>query len=363
MALFSQIFDRSRRAEWVQAAQPPGRAQCRRRLSFWLAGSVLWGLHGLVQAGAGDAWVLVQPLEQLHLGDPIVRHVARLLPQYMGGKAGVQEAVRGKGTQALEWAVRQGPTDRTLVLMSPGRLEWLRTQGQGDAFTPLQLILHGNWCLTSRTADNGGPSKNWDAWLHGLKQPVQLGISQGELVGALWARAMAGKTRMDWRSTEFSDASLAGAALHAGKLDLLLERCAAISRHLAARAGGVSRVQVQALAKISSTGVPDAKPLGKWKLAPMAPGWLAWYVPSAMDPAQRKALADALYAILRREDTRELILELLQDPSSMTPEQSQRYIVRSLHDWRSVSALLENAAPPHAEVPGTDTARALPATR
>ena len=61
---------------------------------------------------------------------------------------------------------------------------------------------------------------------------------------------------------------------------------------------------------------------------------MAWFAPAGMSPAMQKRAAQALQAVVQRDDTQELIMSLQYMPTRWSHEASLKVIQQSLRDGR-----------------------------
>lgn len=308
-------------------------------------GSLL-GVAGMAQAQEKGSWVLVQPLERAQVADAVARHYARLLPQYLEGKAAVHEASRAQGVRAVRWAVDEAPPQRTLMLMSSVLAVQIQDEDgarrRGLSMLPVQLVLQRSWCLA---AASGQPLKNSGelvARLRKLGRPVRLGVPVNGGMPGIWIKAMERRTGVAWQAQTYArEVYPAVKDLLAGRQDLLLDHCAEI-RRVADAAGDAVRSRLQILAFAGEQPVSDVPNFCQWRLPPISSGWMAWFVPARMKPDERERLGRALHAIALRADTQRLIQDLQLEPSTFSIEASQAFVENSLGDWRSVATWLDN---------------------
>jgi tripartite-type tricarboxylate transporter receptor subunit TctC len=338
----------------IDPGEVPGHAPARGLLRGALLAGAL-GLAGLAQAQEKSPWLLVQPLERATVADAVALHYAKLLPQYLGEKVSVHEASRAKGPQAVQWVVNAAPPQRTVILMTPmlgvQAHDEDEARGRDPSVLPVQLMLQRSWCLAAVGAPSLRDSGELVAWLRGLGRPVRVGVPvKGGLPG-IWVRAMERRSGMKWQAQPYAwAATLAVKGLLAGQQDLLLDHCAEMMR--TAAAGGESvRSRLQILAFAGDQAMPNLPSFSQWRLPPISSGWMAWFVPARMEPAERERVGRALHAIALRTDTRRLIQDLQLDPSTLSVEDSQALVENSIGDWKAVAAWLDSlpAASPAAQ--------------
>lgn len=329
----------------------PGCAFVRRRMRRDLLASALGlggllGVAALAQAQEKNAWVLVQPLERTAVADAVARHYAKLLPQYLDDKAAVHEGSRAQDLQAVRWAVDEAPPQRTLVLMS----SILGVQNHDEdmakrrdpSMLPVQLVLQRSWCLA---AASGQPLKNSSelvARLRNLGRPVRVGVPVNGGLPSIWVKAMERRTGVSWQVQTYARAAYPAVKdLLSGQQDLLLDHCAEM-RRIAMAAGEPVRSRLQILAFAGEQPMSDVPNFCQWRLPPISSGWMAWFVPARMKPAERERVGRALHAIALRADTQRLIQDLQLEPSTLSVEASQAFVENSMGDWQSVAAWLDS---------------------
>lgn len=322
-----------------------------------------WGLLWACAAGWGmaahakdpGAWQLVQPMTRPYVGNAVAQHFARWLPQYLGERVEVHVASRNQGMDALTWAAYAASPERTLVLHSAlwaRRWDELQAPGEGadnvHAFSPLQMVYQGTWCLLAKSGREFADAAALQAWLRTLGRPVRLGVPHNFGAPELWARAMAQKTGLVWMTQSFQDVAKSLPALVEGRADLVLERCGDVARWMRGPALGPYRrlLPVQVLARVGRPEPLPAPTFSQWQLPSLTPGWVAWFAPANMSALQQARAAKALHAVMLRPDTQALIAKLQQDPARSTPQASQTALRRAQADGRELQQWLDDAANP-----------------
>lgn len=330
----------------------------RKSYQMWL---VLGGLSlwvGSAMAKPEAALQLVQPLQRAPVGHVVAQHFARWLPHYLGEKVVMHNASHGKGLEAINWAVRSGKPEQTILLMSQ---EWLTHQEllplstpSARNWLPVQLVLQGSWCLLASAQYNLPDFPALHAWLRTLGRPVRLSVPYNFGPPQLWMRAMAHKTDLPWQAKAMDTAQQSIAALVAGEVDLALSRCGDMAPHSSPPVAlqREARYGTQVLARVgaSAASVVHVASFRQWQLPPLTPGWIAWFVSDDMSTARRAALGSALNAVLLRDDTQSLIAAQQQQPVRMSVADSQAYVRRSQQQGQSLQLWLERLAEPVLDV-------------
>ena len=329
----------------IDIDESPGRAPARGLLRGALLAGAL-GLAGLAQAQEKSPWLLVQLLERTTVADAVARHYARLLPQYLDEKAAVHEASRAQGRQGAQWAVDEAPPQRTVILMSS--ILGVQAYDEDEArrrdasLQPVQLVLQRSWCLAAAGTPSLRDSSDLVAWLRGLGRPVRVGVPVNGGLPGIWVRAMERRTGVDWQVQTYAQAAApAVKGLLSGQQDLLLDHCAEMKR-IAATGDESMPSRLRILAFAGDQAMPDLPSFSQWRLPPISSGWMAWFVPARMKPAERERVAQALHAIALRADTQRLIQDLQLEPSTLSVEASQSFVESSIGNWKAVAAWLDS---------------------
>lgn len=287
-------------------------------------------------------WTLVQPLTRTDMGSAIANHFATVLPRYLGAPVSVHAPTAGKGLESLTWASQPAVSQRTLVLMSSSW--WSRVDERGGpgwgaaSWVPLQMVLQGSWCLLAAESPQFSDFQTLQAWLRTLRRPVRLGVLHRFGMSEVWMQAMARKTDLPWQSLAYGRITDAMDALRERRVDLLLDRCAAIAKPLGRAAGAaLSKMDsppLQVLAHSGQHHAWSAPSFAQWHLPPLEAGWVAWFAPAGMPTILQKRAAQALQAMVQREDTQELITSLHYVPTRWSNETSRTAVQKSLHEGR-----------------------------
>jgi hypothetical protein len=245
-----------------------------------LRNRLLAGLFAALASQAGMAesspLLLVQPMEHTPVGNVVAQHFVRWMPHYLGEKATLHRPSNAGGMDAIVWAARSGPPERTLVLMSQlwlGRLEALPA---ARVWVPLQIVLQGSWCLMAPEARHLPDFAALQAWLRTMGRPVRLGLPFNFGFPELWMQAMSRKTGLTWQASTYGTARQTVQALAAGKVDLVLDRCGDSSQYLGnpqeRERSGYAGVQV--LAQVGAPTPLAAATFAQWQLPPCR--WAGW---------------------------------------------------------------------------------------
>lgn len=335
---------------------PVAPGQARRHGRARWAGLLLAGVCGAPLGAGAQAstppLLLVQPMDHTLVGNVVAQHFARWLPHYLKEPVVLHRPSNGKGLEGIDWAGRLGAPDRTLVLLTPLWLARLEAQppvasGARD-WVPLQMVLQGNWCLLAPGALWLPDFAKLHAWLQALDRPVRLGLPQQFGFPELWMQAMAQKTGLRWQAVDFRSGHRSVQALSTAQVDLVLDRCAdvALDTPSERRRMGLQSVQILAQSGPPTPQTQRIPTLAQWKLPPLPGGWLAWFAPATMRLERQAAVAQALHAIVLREDTRALVTAQQQVPVRLDPEGSRRFIQRSQRIGASLRQWLERSADP-----------------
>lgn len=286
------------------------------------------------------------------VGNSIAQHFARWLPHYLPVDAHVHRPSVGKGMEAIRWAGQSPEADRTLLLISQlwlAQMEGIAPAvGATSGWIPLQVVLKGTWCLMAPQKQHLPDYSALQTWLQSLQRPVRLAVPHNFGPPELWRQAMSRKTGLPWISHSVASARQSLQALASGAVDLALDRCGDSAQALdvwrsAARS---ERSPVQVLAQL---GVPKPLPVAsfsQWRLPPLAPGWMGWFVRAEMPMSRQVALGKALHAILLREDTQALISALQQQPLTLSTADSRLLVHRTQEQDQLLRLWLERAGDP-----------------
>lgn len=296
--------------------------------------------------------LLVQPMEHTPVGNVVAQHFVRWMPHYLGEKAVLHRPSNAGGMDAIVWAARSGPPDRTLVLMSQLWLDRLDALPTAQAWVPLQIVLQGSWCLMAPEARHLPDFAALQAWLRTMPRPVRLGLPFNFGFPELWMQAMSRKTGLVWQASTYGTARQSIQALAAGQVDLVLDRCGDSSQYLGSQQerARTGHLGVQVLAQVGTPTPLAAATFTQWRLPPLPRGWMAWFAPAAMPEDRREAVGKALHAILLRADTQALIAAQQQQPVRMSPTESQNFVRRSQVQSESLRHWLERSANPLPEM-------------
>ena len=319
------------------------------------SGLALWGcvssllMPSLVWANESNSLVMIQPFQRGQVAEPISRHYARLLPQYLGEKATIHEASRGKYVDGVRAASATLSPNKSLLLMSPVLYGLLRDEEVAKRmetrWVPVQLILQRSWCLVSRRETAPKDGQSFSNWIKDLGRPVRIGVMIKDGLPGIWVRAMESKTGVSWQAQAFpASADDAAVALVAGKLDLMLEHCPEVERVLNGKDADNMRAKIRVLVSSSDQDQMGVPSFAQWRLPSISPGWYSWFVPASMKQEERRRLSQALYAITVREDTQNLIRDLKQEPSSLNTQDSKVFIEQSMSNWKSIANWLDGNA-------------------
>ena len=307
---------------------------------------------------AGQTWYLVQPMVRDKLIDPLTRHYAKVLPQYLDGKVVLRNTSRVHLSERVRASLDDERADSTVVLMSPLFYEKIRededARKTADKTLALLILAKRPWCLASAHDIQPRNQAGMQHWLQSLRRPVRIGLVSPRGMPAMWVQAMERKTGLSWVTTDFfNNVDQGMSSLLAGDQDFLLDSCAEINRMRARQTGGPGQGKIQVL--ITDQGVPDKEStsFAHWKLPAPAPSWVAWFVSSKMPEARRQQMARALHAVSMRGDTQALVREMSKEPISLSIEANQQYFDNWLRDWKSVSSWMGN-------LPSTGSAAATP---
>lgn len=340
------------------AVRRPAHPLCRLRKarSLWLVSGVLCLWVGSAGAKPQATLQLVQPLQRAPIGHIVAQHFARWLPHYLDEKVLLHSDSHGKGIEAINWAVRSGKPEQTVLLLSQ---EWLIQQESLPAsvpsarnWAPVQMVLKGSWCLVASSQHNLPDISALQAWLRTLGRPVRLSVPYNFGPPQLWMRAMAYKTGLSWQAKAMDTEKQSIQALVSGEMDLALSRCGDMSPFM----GGVEAAQrnkrsaTQVLARVGAPVLGNVPSFRQWQLPPLTPGWIAWFVSDDMPTARRAAVGRALNAVLLRDDTQALIAAQQQQPVRMSMADSKDYVQRTQQQGQSLQLWLERLAEPELDV-------------
>ena len=322
---------------------------CAMRAVVWWLGALLM-LGGLPASRAAETWQVVQAVENFRAADEVARHFVRLLPQYLGEPVQLHAGTRGQEVKAVAWVTSQAPRQRTVVLMSAlllGRLDQQAPdQHAYSALLPLQMVFEGSWCLRMPAGQQVHDSYSLKTWLEGLPHPVRIGMPADHGLLHLWVQAMERKTGKSWQPQVFSASGTAMRTLGQGGLDLVLDRCVDGDDSLQPAELADALRKTVLLAREGAGMDASVKTFAQWKLPPLALGWLAWFVSGDMDVQRQQQLAAALYKVLLREDTQQLILSMQRKPVNRTPQESMERVYQLQREWRQLMVWLNSIQEP-----------------
>ena len=320
----------------------------------------LWGTVAQAHA-TGQTWYLVQPMVRDKLIEPLTRHYAKVLPQYLDGKVVLKNTGKINAPERVRASLDDERADSTVALMSPLFYDRIREDEEArktsDKTLFLLLMAKRPWCLATTHDVQPRNQAGMTKWLNSLRRPVRLGLVSLRGMPAVWVQAVERKTGLDWVTTDFfNNVDQGMVSLQAGDQDFLLDSCAEINRMRAQQAGGPGRDKIQLLITDQKELGRDSTSFAQWKLPAPAPSWVAWFVSSKMPEARRQQMARALHAVSMREDTQALVREMGKEPVSWTVQGSQQYFENWLRDWKSVSNWMNNLpdmghAPPGPYIP------------
>lgn len=297
------------------------------------------------------SWLLVQPLERIEAADAVAQHFARVLPTYLGAGVELHVPTHAKEVEGVRWALQEAPKEKTLILLSALLLTRLQDSGINDlerrVMVPLQLVLEGAWCLV---APSGLTLPNYEALhtlLKGLGRPVRIAMPGNYGTLRLWLKAMEQKTALQWKAQRYTNSEDGLHALDSGEADMVIDRCHDMDRIRKLALADGQKPTMQVLARSGSTAAFSVPRFTDWTLPPMAPGWIAWFVPAGMHPPRQKMLESALHSVMQREDTQRLLTSTGRVPIYRTPQESRERIRQMQREWRELQRWLDGAKEAH----------------
>ena len=303
-----------------------------------------------------QTWYLVQPLVRTATIDPLVRHYAKVLPQYLDGKVVLRNTGKSPMPEREKVGLNDERADNSATLLAPLIFERTRNAELAERATartiPLHMMARRPWCLAITHDVQPRNYEGLKNWLKGLNRPVRIGLVSPTGMPAVWLQAMRRKTGLEWVATDFFFSAEQGMdSLLSGQQDLLLDSCSEVKR-LRPRPGNESGPRkIQVLITDQKVLDQGASSFAQWQLTAPAPTWVGWFTSSKMPEARREKLSRALQAVTQREDTLALIREMGQEPMPLSLQASQRYVETWLSDWKSISNWMGNLPSAGSEVP------------
>ena len=328
--------------------------------SLWV---LLGGFYGVAAHAheTGQTWYLFQPMVRTALVDPLARHYAKVLPQYLNGKVVLKSTGKSPLSAREKVGLSEERANSTAVLMAPLIYEKTYDAEVADKsssrVTALHMVARRPWCLAITHDVQPRTYEGLMKWLSGLRRPVRIGLVAPTGMPAVWLEAMRRKTGLEWVATDFFfSADQSVESLLSGQQDLLLDACGEVNRVRALPGNDSGSRKIQVLITDQKELEKGPTSFAQWQLTAPAPSWVGWFVSSSMPQERRARLGKALYAVSMREDTQALIRELGKEPMPLSEEGSQRYVDSWLRDWKSIGSWMRN-------LPGklpADTGRTAP---